>query len=151
MGATYRRHRLVTDRRILAFALIVLGVPACAETSTPADLPGLWVLTTVDTQQAPPFITHRGCLASGRVFIEELVADSIALDATRNVRRRDITRLTEFQDSVPTGPPLVLDRISVGAYATTQAAVIGPADDAVYRTWGRHHRVTPLVATAGTS
>ena len=114
----------------------MLAVPGCAETSTLADLPGLWVLATVDTQQAPPFIVYKGCGTNGNMLIIELVAESIALDLNRDARRHIITHTTEYQDSVPTGPPVVFDLISVGVFATTQSAVIGPTDDAVYLNLG---------------
>jgi len=124
-------------RRLLVVLLLAIG--ACYEaptkggsTSSLVALPGLWVVTQVDTQTVAPFITHYVCSqTSGTRLLEEEVAESLALDTTGTARRHVVARQSWYQDTLLVDGPTPIDFVSVGSFSPTVAVVLDAADSAV--------------------
>ena len=138
-------------RRLLAVLLLAIG--ACNEapttggsTSSLASLPGLWVVTQVDTQTVAPFVTHYVCSqTSGTRLVEEEVAESLALDTTGTARRHVVARQSWYQDTLLVDGPTPIDFVSVGSFRPTVAVVLDAADSAVAVS------LRPLPGTIGAS
>jgi hypothetical protein len=123
---------------ILPLVLLLALQAGCRDTpstsvlpaSSLATLPGTWVVYQVDTQTVAPFVTSYSCSpTTGRRWVTEVLAESLALDSLGRVRRRLISRRTGYQDTVLVDTPTVSDFVSVGSFAPTTAYVVGPTVD----------------------
>lgn len=105
------------------------------EAGTPDTMPavsGTWVLARVDTQTSAPFVTHYVCSPSSGVrYVTEILAESLIFDSARGARRRFLSRMSSYQDSVLREPPVHYDVHSVGTYQATEAPVSGPMGPAL--------------------
>ena len=137
-----KRLALSRSARVSLLPLVLLLALQCSCRDTPstivlprsslATLPGTWVVYQVDTQTVAPYVISYACSpTSGRRWVTEVLAESLTLDSLGGVRRRLTSRMTWYQDTLQIEAPTVSDFVSVGRFAPTTSAVIGPIDSAV--------------------